>query len=79
MSNLGLDGIDAVTATSRKLTIDVLADDGRPVGITGRFVLVLEMDDEASRTDRIAGRLLMRRGDGGWKVFGYDVKRGTVA
>ena len=76
MSNA--DGVEA-TATGRKLTIDVLADRGRPVGITGRFVLVFELGDEASRTDRIVGRLLMRRGDGGWKIFGYDVKRGKVA
>jgi hypothetical protein len=57
----------------------VLADQGRPVGVTGRFVLVLEMDGAAQRTDRIAGRLLMRYVEGGWHVFGYDVKRGRVA
>lgn len=80
MSNAALgDRADAVTAASRKLTIDALADGGRPVGVTGRFVLVLELNGETGRTDRIAGRLLMRRGDGGWKIFGYDVKRGRVA
>ncbi len=80
MSNAGLgDRVDSVTATSRKLTIDVLADKGRPVGVTGRFVLVLEMEGEVQRTDRVAGRLLMRYLKDGWHVFGYDVKRGKVA
>ncbi len=79
MSNAGMnDGVASVTATSRNLAIEVLADRGRPVGVTGRFVLVLELDGQARRTDRIVGRLLMRRGGGGWLVFGYDVKRGQV-
>lgn len=80
MSNAGLrDRVDSVTAASRKLTIDVLAAKGRPVGVTGRFVLVLEMAGDVQRTDRIAGRLLMRYLEDGWHVFGYDVKRGRVA
>ena len=79
MSNAGMgDRLDSVTATSRKLTIDVLADKGRPVGVTGRFVLVLQMDGDVQRTDRIAGRLFLSP-HGGWQVFGYDVKRGRVA
>jgi hypothetical protein len=80
MSNAALgDRVDSVTAKTRKLSIDVLADRGRPAGVTGRFVLVLKLDGQTTRTDRIAGRLFLRRGHGGWKVFGYEVKRGTVA
>jgi hypothetical protein len=80
MSNAALgDRVDSVTAKKRELSIDVLADRGRPAGVTGRFVLVLKLDGQVTRTDRIAGRLFLRRGHGGWKVFGYEVKRGTVA
>ena len=80
MSNAALgDRFESVTAKTRKLSIEVLADRGRAAGVTGRFVLVLKLDGQATRTDRIAGRLFMRRGHGGWKVFGYEVKRGTVA
>ena len=80
MSNAALgDRFDSVTAKTRKLSIEVLADRGRPAGVTGRFVLVLKLDGQTTRTDRIAGRLFLRRGHGGWKVFGYEVKRGTVA
>ena len=80
MSNAALgDRVDSVTAKTRKLSIEVLADRGRPAGVTGRFVLVLELDGQTTRIDRIAGRLFLRRGHDGWKVFGYEVKRGTVA
>jgi hypothetical protein len=37
------------------------------------------MEGDVQRTDRIAGRLLMRYLKDGWHVFGYDVKRGKVA
>jgi hypothetical protein len=80
MSNAALwDRVDSVTATRRELSIEVLADKGRPAAVTGRFVLVLELDGQTTRKDRIAGRLFLRRGHDGWKIFGYDVKRGTVA
>jgi len=80
MSNAALGNrVDSVTARKRELSIEVLADRGRPAGVTGRFVLVLELDGQVTRTDRIVGRLFLRRGHGGWKVFGYEVKRGTVA
>ncbi len=80
MSNAALgDRFDSVSAKKRELSIEVLAARGRPAGVTGRFVLVLKLDGQVTRTDRIAGRLFLRRGHGGWKVFGYEVKRGTVA
>jgi hypothetical protein len=81
MSNADLRGrFDSVTATDRKLRIDVLSAEGRAVGVTGRFVVVLALTgDGAERTDRIAGRLLLRRAEHGWRVFGYEVKRGRVA
>lgn len=80
MSNAAVwDRVDSVTAITRKLSIEVLADKGRPAAVTGRFVLVLELDGQTTRTDRIAGRLFLRRGNDGWKIFGYEVKRGAVA
>lgn len=79
MSNAAVGArVESVTATSRKLQIDVLAANGRAVGVTGRFVLVLDLDGEVQRTDRIAGRLFLDH-QRGWRVFGYDVKRGRVA
>lgn len=71
------DRVDSVTATARRLRIDVLADKGKAVGVTGRFILVLDLDGEIRRTDRIAGRLFLGYTKG-WQIFGYDVKRGQV-
>ncbi len=80
MSNAKVgDRVDSVTATTRKLRIDVLADKGTAAGVTGRFVLVLELDGEARRTDRISGSLFLSSTDKEWQVFGYRVKRGRAA
>lgn len=79
MSNAKLgDRLDSVTAKARRLRIDVLAHNGNAAGVTGRFVLVLDLDGEVRRKDRIAGSLYLTYTGKKWQVFGYDVKRGTV-
>jgi hypothetical protein len=79
MSNAKLgDRLDTVTAKTRRLRIDVLAHNGNAAGVTGRFVLVLDLDGEVRREDRIAGSLYLTYTGKKWQVFGYDVKRGTV-
>jgi hypothetical protein len=80
MSNADVgDRVDTVTAKARRLRIDVLADKGKAAGVTARVVLLLQLDGEVQRTDRIAGRLFLGYGGSAWQVFGYDVKRGRVA
>jgi hypothetical protein len=80
MSNAGVaDRVDSVTAKARRLRIDVLADRGKAAGVTARVVLLLALDGEVRRTDRIAGRLFLSHSGSHWKVFGYDMKRGKVA
>jgi hypothetical protein len=80
MSNADVgDRVDTVTAKARRLRIDVVADNGKAVGVTAGVVLLLELEGEVQRTDRIAGRLFLGRSGGHWEVFGYDVKRGRVA
>jgi hypothetical protein len=79
MSNAKVgDRVDSVTAKRRRLRIDVLAHNGAAAGVTGRFVLVLDLDGEVRRTDRIAGNLYLTYTGKKWQVFGYDVKRGRV-
>lgn len=79
MTNAGVgDRVDSVTAKTRRLRIDALADKGKAAGVTARFVVVLKLDGEMRRTDRIAGSLFMGYSGAGWRAFGYDVKRGTV-
>ena len=80
MSNAEVgDRVDSVTAKARRLRIDVLADRGKAAGVTARVVILLALDGEVRRTDRIAGRLFLGYSGTGWQVFGYDVKRGRVA
>ena len=79
MSNAKIgDRVDSVTVKTRRLRIDVLADKGTAAGVTGRFVVVLDLDGKIQRTDRIAGRLFLDYVGKGWQVFGYDVKRGQL-
>ena len=80
MSNAEVaDRVDSVTAKARRLRIDVLADRGKAAGVTAAVVLVLDLDGEVRRTDRIAGRLFLSSSGSDWQVFGYDMKRGKVA
>lgn len=79
MSNAKLGArLDSVTAKTRQLRIDVLGHNGTAAGVTGRFVLVLDLDGEVTRKERIAGSLYLTYTGKKWQVFGYDVKRGTV-
>ncbi len=71
--------VESVTATTRRLRIDVLAHKGTAAGVTARFALVLDLEGEVRRTDRIAGSLLLTYVGKKWRVFGYDVKRGRVS
>lgn len=79
MSNTEIgDRLDSAVATTRRLRIDVLAPRGRAVGVTARFVLVIDLTGEIERADRVAGRLFMGSREGEWRVFGYDVNRGRA-
>lgn len=81
-----------VRARKRRVTIDVLARDGRPAGVTAHFVLAQRLQGRVDRVERVTGSLYMtrvkvgsvktRRGRAdrwGWQVFGYDVTRGRLS
>lgn len=74
--------VDDVRPARRHLRLDVLAVDGRAVGVTARLDLVLELSGEVTRRDRITGTLLLTfeksAAGAGWRVFGYDMSRGEV-
>jgi hypothetical protein len=72
--------ISGVTATARRVEIDVLAVQGHPRGATARFVLRFTTSGDVQRTIEISGRLYLTPGsNGGWKIFGYDVNKGRGA
>ena len=78
MSNARLPrDVDAVHVTSRRARIDVLAVDRRPVGVTARFSVAMDLQRDQARTrrERVSGRLFLRFTDGEWRIFGYDADR----
>lgn len=68
--------LDAVEVTQRLVRVDVLAPKGKVAGATVRFRLGIALTGGVERTDLVAGRLLLTPVDGGWKIFGFDVRRG---
>lgn len=79
MSNQRLgERLESVEATKRRLRVDVLAVKRRPVGVTARFVLGMDLAGEVNRSERVSGSLFLTYRDGAWQVFGYDVKRGRA-
>ena len=79
MSNATIgERIDSVRAMNRQLKIDVLAVGRRPVAVTARVVLGMQVEGEISRRERVAGSLYLTYGNGSWQVFGYDMTRGII-
>jgi hypothetical protein len=71
--------LDGVEMVRRAIRVDVAAPNGRPAGATARFRLKITMSGGVRGTDLISGRLLLTRTKDGWKVFGFDVRRGQEA
>ena len=77
MSNADIDRrIDSVEVNRRRLRIDVLAVRGRPVGVTGRFVLVFTTTGRTHERLRVQGSLFLTHAHRHWRIFGYDVTKG---
>lgn len=68
--------LEGVEITKKKVRVDVLAPNGKPAGATARFRLHLDLTGGVERSDLVVGRLLLTPVEGGWKVFGFDVRRG---
>ena len=68
--------LTGVEITQRVVRVDVLAPKGKVAGATVRFRLAMNLSGAAERTDEVAGRLLLTPTKAGWKVFGFDVRRG---
>ena len=69
--------IDGVRATQRLVWIDVLPARGRAAGATARFRLEFTTTGKERKSVAVRGRLFLTPGPNGWKVFGYDVAKGT--
>ncbi|MFC4783774.1 hypothetical protein ACT8ZV_04835 [Nocardioides sp. MAHUQ-72] len=69
--------IDGVTAHRRLVWVDLLPARGRAAAATARFRLAFTTTGEKERSVVVRGRLFLVPGPSGWKVFGYDVAKGT--
>ena len=70
--------IDGVEVRRSRVRIDVLAVRQRAVGVTARVLLGFQTSGELERVVRVEGRLYLTHTERGWRVFGYDVTKGTV-
>ena len=76
MSNRDLGAaIDGVEPQRRRVVLDVLSVEGRPVGVTARVVLRFATTGDTVKDVRVSGRLHLTKGAQGWQVFGYDVAK----
>jgi hypothetical protein len=70
--------IDGVTATKRKVTLDVFAPRGRPAGVTARVKLAFTTSGHKAKKVTVTGRLFLARNPRGrWRIFGFDVSKGV--
>lgn len=69
--------IDGVQARRSRVRIDVLAVRKRAVGVTARVLLGFRTTGRLERDVRVQGRLYLTRTDRGWRIFGYDMTKGT--
>ena len=68
--------VDRVTPTRIEVEVDALAVDRRPVGATAHVLTTYETEGAVERNLRVAGRLMLTRRDGDWKIFAYSVRKG---
>ncbi|RYB91020.1 hypothetical protein EUA93_18990 [Nocardioides oleivorans] len=70
--------IDSVSARHRMIALDILATDRQARSATASFVLKFETGGELVGTTTVRGRLFLVRRDGEWRIFGYDVAKGST-
>lgn len=78
LSNAGAQ-ITQVRPLRRRIAVDLLAVRRRVVGATARVRVGFDATgSRAHRTVTVRGRLFLTRTPAGWRVFGYDVSRGSM-
>lgn len=69
--------IESVTPRKRSVTIDIMAVGGQARSVTARFLLRFRTTGDKVGDTVVRGRLLLTRRNGPWRVFGYDVAKGS--
>ena len=69
--------IDSVSATRRSVSIDILATGKRARTVTAHFVLKFDSSGDKAGSTTVRGRLFLTHERGAWRIFGYDVAKGS--
>ena len=69
--------IDSVSATRRSVSIDILATRKRARTVTAHFVLKFDSSGDKAGSTTVRGRLFLTHERGAWRIFGYDVAKGS--
>jgi len=84
LSNTRIGGrVESVVPVQRRVVLDVLAVEGKAVGVTAKVRLAFDvtgpLTNDRTRTDRVTGALFLTYdrsgGAPGWRAFGYDLTR----
>ena len=71
--------IDGVVTLKRDVALDVLAPHGRPAGVTARVRLRFRTTGDLTRKVTVTGRLFLTEDSRHrWRIFGFDVAKGSV-
>ncbi len=71
------DKVDEITATGIGVKVDLLVVGKRAVAATARVELGFRTAGKIQRRFRVQGRLLMTKQNGNWKIFAYDLSKGS--
>ena len=71
--------IESVTPRKRAITLDIMAVGTQARSVTARFLLRFATTGAKQATTTVRGRLFLTRQRGPWRVFGYDVAKGSRA
>ncbi|RYC14732.1 hypothetical protein [Nocardioides zhouii] len=69
--------VDSVTARHKSVSLDILATGKQARTVTAAFVLRFESSGDKAGTTTVRGRLFLVHKRGAWRIFGYDVAKGS--
>ena len=69
--------VDSVTPRRKEVSLDILATGRQARTVTASFVLRFDSSGTRAGTTTVRGRLFLVRKPGGWRIFGYDVAKGS--
>jgi hypothetical protein len=69
--------VDSVIATRKAVSLDILATGKQARTVTAHFVLHFDSSGDKAGTTTVRGRLFLVRKRGAWRIFGYDVAKGS--